>query len=348
MIKLKIFIEKIKDCGEDSEPILNTDGKSALTGVFDGMGGAGSKEYLVQGVKRTGAYLSSRLVRNVVEDFFRQKEQVLRGVNFTDERMSLELEALVEELKNKIKQEMFDQIKVLDEKPSKIKSGLIKRFPTTMTLAYFWEEPSLNNKYNGIVMWAGDSRCYLLDDGGLKQLTKDDLRDDFDAFHNLQNDSPLSNYVNADVDFKINVRCFMVDSPFVLITATDGCFGYMLTPMHFEHKLLSLVSGCKKTDQWRKRLEKYLSAIAGDDVSMTIAAFGWDTLTSLNEYFKTRRQHLYEYFIKEIDGLVETIDLTSSELQDLQIRKDLLLIDRWRDYKIEYEKRLNMGEVRRF
>lgn len=346
MIQLEVFIEKIKDRGEDSEPILKTDGNSVLVGVFDGLGGAGSKEYSVMGVKRTGAYLSSRIVRNVVESYFQDAEQMFKCLNLNDGQDYKYLEHFMEGLKNKIKEELAKQIELLDDKPSMIKSNLIKRFPTTMTLAYFWESPHLSNKYNGLVMWAGDSRCYTLDNKGLSQLTKDDLRDDFDAFQNLQNDSPLSNYINADVDFKINISCFTIDSPFVLIAATDGSFGYLHTPMHFEYKLLDTILGCKKVEYWKKQLENHLSEIAADDVSMAVVAVGWDNLTSLSEYFKNRRKYLYEHFIKEIDGIVETIRIKSSDLQELQSKKELLLRDRWQDYKCEYERRLNLMNSR--
>ena len=43
---------------------------TAVLGVFDGMGGSGSTRYLENGITRTGAYIASRLVRDLVEKFF--------------------------------------------------------------------------------------------------------------------------------------------------------------------------------------------------------------------------------------------------------------------------------------
>jgi serine/threonine protein phosphatase PrpC len=57
------------------------------------------------------------------------------------------------------------------------------------------------------VFWAGDSRCYLLSaPAGLQQLTEDDLKTKGDAPANLVEDSPMSNFINADVDFVLNRR----------------------------------------------------------------------------------------------------------------------------------------------
>src|SRR4029453_376871 len=58
---------KIAGKGEDSDPILRQGPELGLVGVFDGMGGAGGTVYETPDGPRTGAYLASRIARDVVE-----------------------------------------------------------------------------------------------------------------------------------------------------------------------------------------------------------------------------------------------------------------------------------------
>lgn len=59
------------------------------------------------------------------------------------------------------------------------------------------------------MIWAGDSRAYVLKpDKGLIQLSKDDLKLDNDPFENLKNDSPLSNMICLENDFKLNHKTY--------------------------------------------------------------------------------------------------------------------------------------------
>src|SRR5437879_2179910 len=59
--------------GEDADPLVSISSlwDHGLIGVFDGMGGAGSAVHMYRGVKHTGAYIASRLAREVVETFFK-------------------------------------------------------------------------------------------------------------------------------------------------------------------------------------------------------------------------------------------------------------------------------------
>ena len=60
-------LAKIPNQGEDSDPILRDGPDLGLIGVFDGMGGAGGTVYETPDGPRTGAYLASRVARDVVE-----------------------------------------------------------------------------------------------------------------------------------------------------------------------------------------------------------------------------------------------------------------------------------------
>ena len=61
-------LAKVPGQGEDSDPILRDGRELGLVAVFDGMGGAGGTVYETPDGPRTGAYLASRVARDVVEE----------------------------------------------------------------------------------------------------------------------------------------------------------------------------------------------------------------------------------------------------------------------------------------
>ena len=67
------------------------------------------------------------------------------------------------------------------------------------------------------VFWAGDSRAYVLEPAGVRQLSTDDLRDPGDAMANLRRDSVVSNAMSADTDFHVNYRRVELQAPFLLV-----------------------------------------------------------------------------------------------------------------------------------
>ena len=80
----------------------------------------------------------------------------------------------------------------------------------------------------------------LVDSAGAHQLTRDDIRDHGDAMTNLRADSVdqqrhvRRHRLSWSITLGLSLR-----APFLLVAATDGCFGYLPSPMHFEHMLLT-------------------------------------------------------------------------------------------------------------
>ena len=107
-----------------------------------------------------------------------------------------------------------------------------------------------DSTWSGHVFWAGDSRAYAFTPSGAHQLSTDDLRDPGDAMANLHHDSVVSNAMSADTEFQVGYRRVELKAPFLLICATDGCFGYVPTPMHFEHLVLKALAGARSTQAW--------------------------------------------------------------------------------------------------
>ena len=80
--------------------------------------------------------------------------------------------------------------------------------------------------------------------------------------------------------------------PCVLLCATDGCFGYLKSPMEFEHLLLSTLEASKSVDAWQEKLERVLDEIAGDDQSLAAVIIGYGSFAGLRRSMKPRLEAL--------------------------------------------------------
>ena len=311
ILEIRVYLEKKPGQGEDAEPILD---KSGLISVFDGLGGAGGTIYEEKNGSHTGAYYASRLAKMTVERYF---APLLDGESRENQE-----ETLLGNLKTTLESELEKKASTLDTNSSKLKSPLIRRLPTTMAAMYFRKNTENPEEYKCFLIWAGDSRCYVLKtSNGLQQLTQDDLKLAGDAFENLINDSPLSNYINADTDFDLRSRMISVKPPCIFIAATDGCFDYLSTPMHFEFLLLKALQDSEDEKQWRETLANEFQQIAGDDVSMALIAIGWADFKALKQDFKCRLDHINNDYISQLDKLTQEIETLDREIETLLQKK---------------------------
>lgn len=300
---ISIMQEKILGKGEDSF-LLKLGRTQGVAGVFDGCGGSGAKKYgKFQG--HSGAFMASRVVGGAVQDWFYDCTQ--SGKKFTE----------TSALKNRIKAYLSLCQQVGGEKSPGIRGSLSKEFPTTMAVI---TSEFLNDHLQASCLWAGDSRCYLWDSNGLKQLTMDDLGG-LDAMENLTADGVLTNVISNSNDFTIHVNVIRPNLPCLLFAATDGCFGYLSTPMEFEAILLSTLLSAKNISGWEDALTAQLREIAGDDFTLTGMAFGFGDFLSIKSTFLTRYKSLYRNYIAGIN--------------DCSQAKKIAL---WEKYKIEYSK----------
>jgi hypothetical protein len=260
---MTIDIPKKSNQGEDAPPLFLEDKNNDITivGVFDGMGGSGSAMYEDKESKEThtGAYLASRSVRESVYQYFNAKISKVDFVFSQDD---------IEPLKQCIMAGLEETLKLQNYAESKLKSSLIRTLPTTMAVGIVRNE---EGKTSIQVIWAGDSRIYLLSsEKGLEQLTKDDLKKDNDPFQNIKNDSQLANAICLE-GFDINYREYQEDGvPPLVFAATDGCFQYVPTPFHFEEQILKTMMKSKDVNIWQSNLTEELSQISGDDLSLAL------------------------------------------------------------------------------
>lgn len=295
--------EKKEGKGEDSF-CYNNVSKPGMTliGVFDGCGGAGAKQYPVFD-NHTGAYMASRIVSGAVFSWFKTMAEKENRDKWTDQIIDL------------IK-DFFIKYKKCDTTKSLVRGSLIKDFPTTMSCAILEED---NDKCYANFFWAGDSRGYILDAKGLHIITKDDVRDT-DEMSNLKFDAPMINVISASKAFVIHDARKKISPKSIVLCATDGCFGYLPSPMHFEYYLLKFLMESNNIQEWKSAIDQLLADVSGDDYTMLVALYGYHTFNALKESLKNRFSDLEQRFIL---GWKEF----SSEEQQLK----------WETYKREIE-----------
>jgi len=323
-------LAKLPDRGEDADPIVREGRDLGLIAVFDGMGGSGGTLYQTPQGPRTGAYLASRAARDVVEQ---------RMVTLLDPEWNLDASAAALDLRRAVKEALAARLTELNAPPSGLRSRLIRALPTTMALLALQRRDRGGDTWACHALWAGDSRAYaFLPDSGAHQLTHDDLRDTGDAMTNLRQDSVVSNALSADTEFEIHHRTIELTAPFLVVAATDGGFGYLPTPMHFEHLVLTALRDSTDTDGWSRALQTSISQVAGDDASMAVLGIGADH-AGFARLFTTRTAELQERWIDPLDALDAEIQQTQRQLDHLRDRQQTQQAQLWAQYRTGYEGR---------
>jgi serine/threonine protein phosphatase PrpC len=331
-VSFKFCTAKVAGEGEDADPILRIGPDLGLLGVFDGMGGAGGRVYDTPDGRHTGAYIASRFARNVVERLM---------LELIKPEWNLDGPATAAELHRVLASSLAARLAELKAPETTLRSKLVKALPTTMTLAVLQRTDPVAGTYACHLFWAGDSRAYVVDpEGGARQLTTDDLRSGGDAMRNLTDDSVMSNCISADTEFHINHRRVELQAPFLLLCATDGCFAYVRSPMHFEQLLLSTLQDAKDAEAWRRALEARVTAITGDDAAMALLGLSAD-LDGFKKLFRDRTAELQRRYIDPLDKLDGQVQRAEQELANLKTRRTELGTELWDAYKPGYERLLD-------
>jgi len=330
-----ISVGKNPDENEDANPVCLIQVNRGLIGVFDGMGGAGSTIYRnKEGQSHTGAYFASHIVKELIERHFKEFPSRWENLSNTD---------FLDELKQYLAQHLRKKLLEFEKNPSRIRSSLTKQLPTTLASIYFiW-----NSECKMDVVWAGDSRAYLLDSDGLHQVSIDDVKATSNDFSDMGQDVPLSNCVSADNDFELRHRTITIPLPLILFVATDGCFGYVRTPAHFEYIIINTLFESKNFQEWGEKIEKELKLIAGDDFSMSLVCLGWENFTSVKEYFQSRMIEIKK-IIMPVDAIIVEIQRVNSIIKHHKVQEGILDIQKknvldqfWDSYKLTYKKFLS-------
>jgi serine/threonine protein phosphatase PrpC len=334
-VSFRFCTAKVAGEGEDADPILRVGPDLGLLGVFDGMGGAGGRVYDTPDGRHTGAYIASRFARNVVERLM---------IELIKPEWHLDGPATAAELHRVLASSLAARLAELKAPETTLRSKLVKALPTTMALAVLQRSDPAASAYACHVFWAGDSRAYVVEpEVGVRQLTTDDLRSGVDAMRNLTDDSVMSNCIAADTEFHVSHRQVDLQAPFLLLCATDGCFAYVRSPMHFERLLLSTLQGARDVPAWRKALEAAVTEITGDDAAMALLGVGAD-LGGFKQLFGDRTMEVERRYVAPLDELDGEITRAEEELAGLRSRRAALGSELWGAYKQDYERYLVAAE----
>ncbi len=285
---------------------------SALVGVFDGCGGLGAQTY-ASFRSHTGAYLASRIVGGAVREWYQSYDGDWNGKE--------NLKSLSEYI-NKA----YEIGGRYAKSNLKLRGSMVRDLPTTLALALIQDAEEGEVLH---VVWAGDSRVYLLGAVGLMQLTRDDT-DSESAFENLSNDGVLTNVLSSDGNYSLHYKRVELKAPCMVMAMTDGCFGYLPTPMELEYALEESLLQAESLDDWKEKLRSLFDEYAGDDYSFGFAGFGYGTFSGMQESMSSRCAHMKSEY-------VEALHAKAGDREG----RDVLATELWEKYRKEYEQFLN-------
>ncbi|MEM7037824.1 MAG: protein phosphatase 2C domain-containing protein [Bacteroidota bacterium] len=311
-----IWAEKVEGKGEDARPICDRYGSEAgLLAVFDGMGGAGSRRYALDGATFTGAWFASRAVKSALRVMFAQ--------GMAEEKEAEEIFQAAEGAFGPILETLGHGLEAV---PTGLKSKLFRPFPTTMAALYFSQTKTQTNASNIDIRTAsaGDSRLYALHPiHGLQQLSRDHLQQDVNPFSALSQDLPLSNCIDATGQGRLQLHRHILPAGSLLLAATDGCFHYVQFPAQFEFFLLNTLHLATSPENWRTNLQQLLAGLSGDDISLALIDPTQRDFPTLQSAFSARRTHLQQHYIQP---------LGQATITDRQT----LLKSLWQEYAPQY------------
>lgn len=268
-----LAIQDLKKSAEDCYAV-GTLPSFCYMGVFDGCGGLGCQQISFQSEafpNHTSAWIASRIGAAAVESFFRENG----NQSFSHETVS-KLEQVLNET--------FQTLKKKYWKDDGVSGSMRRNFPTTASIVV--EDFQTNQVF---FLWSGDSRGYLCDKDGLAQMTRDDIRfHATDAFANLYQDSAMTKQWNADRTISVHCKEIKEISPAIYICATDGCFGFLSSPMEFEYMLLSTLEEADTPKEWEEKLIAQWLVHFGDDCTMTILPVGFTCFSDLKTFYQNR------------------------------------------------------------
>lgn len=309
---------------QDAPPVAN----DKFLIVCDGLGGDGSARHIMDsdGQGQKSAYLGSRKLSEICVDFFEENYEAL---------LSTDLKKCIERLKVKINEDLTAFLTKYP-KTEDSKGGMV--FPTTLAAVVYNED---DEGVNATVIWAGDSRVYMLtEENSLQQLSKDDVVGEFDAC--FGKDCRMSNCISQDEPFFINYASYKLPKRCVIFACSDGCFDFTKSPMHFEMEILKALFDAKKIepDDLKLSFETVMKKMnSGDDCTLSGVVFNYSSddikgfirnrvkpLTSLVTDFKNAEQ-VYEKTTNEKRTEIRTLTSENKKLnQEIATQQRSLLL----------------------
>lgn len=227
-MNLSIFIESEPGRGQDT----------AISGqnyafVFDGLGGKGGKPRTnAAGERELEAKIASTVSAKALKELLEGRLDRWSGLVRDERRRG----STPDEIAGEITAALSSALQAAAEEWN------ADTLPTTISGWLLFPLP--DKTYYALAIWAGDSRCYTIDDRCMKLYTRDDTAENqrVDAMEELMlSGSPsISNRLGVDKEVRLNYTSFIVDHRTLLLTCSDGIYGYVPSPMHLEYYLRNL------------------------------------------------------------------------------------------------------------
>jgi len=161
----------------------------------------------------------------------------------------------------------------------------------------------------------------------------------------------MTNYLSFGEEFTINCIIHDWDEPVALICATDGCFGYVYTPMHFEALLLQTLVDADSIQDWQSAMREKMKQSASDDLSFAAILLGWNNFDALRDAMKERLNIVTSRYVEPLASIYNEVSifkerLAQAEQQMADVKqgyKDCIERKKheeekvWAEYKREYE-----------
>lgn len=155
--------------------------------------------------------------------------------------------------------------------------------PTTLAFMKYSTDET-NQTTTVEVLWAGDSRCYVLTVDGLKQLTIDDE----------DNSGAVTNLFLADdkIKSRLNYRKYTISNPCVLIGVSDGIFDPFDPHDGFgvEKTILEQIRKSQSYTALMKNLYEFYDKVHADDSTMAFVPIGFVDFKDLKNQLNGRTQ----------------------------------------------------------
>ncbi|MDN5871295.1 MAG: hypothetical protein L0H73_11325 [Nitrococcus sp.] len=223
---------------------------------------------------------------------------------------------------------------------TRLKSKILRNLPSTLAGWVYRTEPEREI----LAFWAGDSRCYALDSNGLRQISRDEAKGNYDAFEAIWADPPLTNYISERTPNNIQRKHLLCDNPTILICASDGAFNYLPTPMNFERVVLSSLSSSETMRDWADNLAARLLAAAGDDISIILHPIGFSSFDDLKDHYRGRLEQLDGDFLGPIKALQDKQAQLERELAAIRAATKETTQEAWSRYRVTYDQYLSEGD----
>ena len=260
---------------------------SGMIAVFDGCGGSGSRQHKAY-QDHTEAFMAARLCA---------------GSLYESMHSSFTGEFTAEALTTQVLENAFNTCIACNVPPvgsSSFKMKGLRTLPSTM--ASVLVQRADNGELLVSPIWAGDSRAYILDSTGLSQMTDDDSTQK-DPMEGQYDDGILTNIICGDNPVNLHYCTYKVKPPFMVLAATDGCFGYVSTPMEFEGMILHTMLESSSVAQWEDNLRNLIGSFAHDDHTLCLASFGYGSFENIQKTFETRYHELRQAFLEPVWAL---------------------------------------------